>query len=180
MGAVATWMTPHGRGFDTSLGYLSGGEDHYTQIQKGNIFGGVGVDFYKTDAPAYGLNGTYACYTYNDAILETLAMAEHTPSTKLFLYIALQVMHAPEQVTAQFQSLYSSETYTSNYAGAMRNNSHFVHELIRKWIKLVDFILVLRGSVQRNGCRCGFSVRKRDAVDEGPWDVGKYAVTHDL
>ena len=123
MGAVATWMTPHGRGFDTSLGYLSGGEDHFTQIQRGNIFGSVGIDFYKTDAPAYGLNGTYACYTYNDAILETLAMAEHNPSTKLFLYIALQVMHAPEQVTEQFQSVYDAETYTSNYAGAMCNGS---------------------------------------------------------
>jgi hypothetical protein len=33
MGAVAPWMTPHGRGFDSSLGFLSGGEDHYTQVR---------------------------------------------------------------------------------------------------------------------------------------------------
>ena len=83
-------MTPHARGFKTSLGYLSGGEDHYTQIQRGNIFGGVGVDLYETDAPAYTHNGTYACYTYNDAILKTIALAHNQPDVPLFLYIALQ------------------------------------------------------------------------------------------
>ena len=89
MGAVAPWMTPHSRGFDTSLGYLSGGEDHYTQIQRGNIFGQPGVDFWQTDRPAYGLNGTYACYTYDEAIARTIAAAAQ--QRPLFLYVALQV-----------------------------------------------------------------------------------------
>lgn len=116
MGAVASWMTPHARGFDSSLGYLTGAEDHYTQLIKSDEMGGAGVDLYQTDRPAYGLNGTYASYTYNEAILETISKAEHNKSIPLFLYIALQVMHAPEEVTEQFQSLYDPSKYISNYA----------------------------------------------------------------
>ena len=46
------------RGFNTSLGYLAGGEDHYTQQQNGEA-GCVGTDFWNTDQPAYGKNGSY-------------------------------------------------------------------------------------------------------------------------
>lgn len=62
MGAVAEWMTPLHRGNNSSLGYLSGGEDHFTQVQRGNIFGVAGVDLWATGAPAYGRNGTYSAY----------------------------------------------------------------------------------------------------------------------
>ena len=53
LGATMQWMTPAGRGFDTSFGYLSGGEDHYTHMIGGAGFGCPGTDLYETDAPAY-------------------------------------------------------------------------------------------------------------------------------
>jgi hypothetical protein len=38
-------MTPVGRGFESSVGYLGGGEDHITQIDKSE-FGCPGVDLW--------------------------------------------------------------------------------------------------------------------------------------
>ena len=35
-GQATPQLIPHGRGFDTSLGYFNWGEDHYTQIRGGN------------------------------------------------------------------------------------------------------------------------------------------------
>eukprot|EP01052_Picozoa_sp_SAG31_P001352 SAG31_NODE_46_length_30980_cov_226.095107_12_plen_174_part_00 len=99
--------------------YLSGGEDHYSQIQRGNIFGAVGVDLYRTDRPAYGYNGTYGAYIYNNElqrIIECAATGCMAPArTPFFIYCALQDQHAPEQVTTEFRSLFNS-SYTENYA----------------------------------------------------------------
>ena len=58
LGGINNWMTPVGRGFNSSLGYLTGGEDHYTQFQTGAL-GCKAVDLYETDHPAYHRNGTY-------------------------------------------------------------------------------------------------------------------------
>lgn len=106
----------------TSLGYLSGGEDHYTQVQKGNIFGQRGVDLYRTDRPAYGENGTYGAYIYNAELQRIIANnsvtergAAAAAGKPLFIYCALQDQHAPEQVTPEFQSLFNS-SYTESYA----------------------------------------------------------------
>jgi arylsulfatase B len=88
------------------------------QVQKGNIFGGIGVDLYKTNRPAYGVNGTYGAYIYN-AELQRIIKAgsnEHINGGRpLFIYCALQDQHAPQQVTSEFQSLFNS-SYTSEYA----------------------------------------------------------------
>ena len=84
-GMASPRVIPHGRGFDTSLGFFNFGEDHYTQIRGGQAAladgaaveaeeeddggGGVsslacgggarGVDLWRTDGPAYGMNGSY-------------------------------------------------------------------------------------------------------------------------
>ena len=51
-GGSCTANIPINRGFNKSIGYLSGEEDHYTQ-QVGNA-----VDLFEDTAPAFGKNGT--------------------------------------------------------------------------------------------------------------------------
>jgi len=105
LGNLQDWMTPVSRGFNTSLGYLSGGQDHYTQIDRaGGPFGCAAVDLWENNGPAYGKNGTYGEYIYNAAIQKVVK--EHDPSVPLFLYAALQSMHAPQEVPKQFSDMY--------------------------------------------------------------------------
>ena len=56
-GASCQANLPVNRGFNRSIGYLSGAEDHYTQTVGSN------VDLWQDDAPAYGKNGTYGGYS---------------------------------------------------------------------------------------------------------------------
>ena len=56
LGNTRTALTPNGRGFDTSLGYLGGAEDHYSQINGGCGCGNA-IDIWATNTVGYGLNG---------------------------------------------------------------------------------------------------------------------------
>ena len=57
----------------------------------------LGVDLWRTDAPADtpDYNGTFSALMYNAEIQKILAQV---PSKPMFLYAALQDMHAPNQV----------------------------------------------------------------------------------
>ena len=46
------WQTPYGRGFNTSFGYLGGGEDHFTQNGMKGEWGCSGIDLWNTLGPA--------------------------------------------------------------------------------------------------------------------------------
>eukprot|EP01063_Lacrimia_lanifica_P008670 TRINITY_DN1571_c0_g1_i2.p1 TRINITY_DN1571_c0_g1~~TRINITY_DN1571_c0_g1_i2.p1 ORF type:complete len:1106 (+),score=165.84 TRINITY_DN1571_c0_g1_i2:560-3877(+) len=114
LGDTMDWMTPHNRGFNTSLGYLAGAEDHFTQMQLTGESGCHGVDLWDTDKPAYGKNGTYSEFTYNKRAQAIIAA--HDSSVPLFLYVASQTMHAPQQVPAYYSSMYPSPRYDADYA----------------------------------------------------------------
>jgi len=105
LGELQDWMTPVSRGFNTSLGYLTGDEDHYTQMQRSKgPFGCAAVDLWRDDGPAYGRNGTYGEYIYNAEIQRVIRA--HDPSVPLFIYAALQSMHAPLEVPSKYSDLY--------------------------------------------------------------------------
>ena len=121
---------PHGRGFHTSLGYLNGACDHYTQMDGedgckpsgeyteqpsidwstlddtpvGLLSSGSSTDLWNTDEPGYGLNGTYGDFMYVGRAVETI-MA-HDVSKPLFFYLATQCAHEPMEAPARFQALY--------------------------------------------------------------------------
>jgi arylsulfatase A-like enzyme len=82
IGARSEANLPINRGFDHHLGFLGGGEDHFTQrIQQG-------VDLYLDDAPAYGLNGTYSCDLYSGKAVSLIEdHAANHPTKGMFLYL---------------------------------------------------------------------------------------------
>lgn len=105
---------PGHRGFDTSLGYFHGAEDHYTQREGGNVqCAGAPpngfVDLWATNATFDGpsnLNGTdYSMHIYRDHALALLAA--HDPKTPFFMYLAFNNNHDPLQVPDQYKSSYS-------------------------------------------------------------------------
>ena len=62
----------------------------------------------------YGKNGTYGSYIYEP---EGRRIVEaHDPKEPLFIYMALQVMHAPQEVPTEFSDLYPQPKYDMDYA----------------------------------------------------------------
>lgn len=102
--------TPEERGFDTWCGYLAGGQDHFTQESFGEcgcsardvwINGSVNAD------PS--INGDYNAFRFAQRTVDIIS--SHDPSTPLFVYLALQNVHAPIQSDPLFAALYPNETY---------------------------------------------------------------------
>ena len=117
-------------GFDTSLGFLGGGEDHLSQCHgcENSIPApdyatakfqcpasyspcGVvcpsqgGVDLYCTDKPCVGMNTTANPYLYTREMTRLVrhAAAEQRP---LFVFLALHNVHQPVESPPEFVDLY--------------------------------------------------------------------------
>eukprot|EP01084_Bolivina_argentea_P263810 446652_1 len=122
VGMASNLVIPHGRLFNTSLGYLHGAEDHYTQIktQKENNETCSGVDLWATDKPAYGQNGTYAGYTYGNRALEIVKT--HDQKVPLFVYMAIQNNHSPYEVPQSYMDKFNSSWDTKQIQVAGMSN----------------------------------------------------------
>ena len=115
LGCQMQWMTPAGRGFDSSFGYLTGGEDHFTHSIGGKgYFGCPGIDLFETDHPAYTGEGVYGAYLYNDRVQSIIA--DHDPAAApLFLYVATQDTHGPDQVPPHYAAYFDPAVFTAAY-----------------------------------------------------------------
>merc|ERR1711879_666097 len=81
-GHQITAQIPRNRGFDTSLGYFNGACDHWSQkdgedgchntANPNLLTPGSSTDFWDTDHPAYGMNGTYGDYLYVGRAVDTI------------------------------------------------------------------------------------------------------------
>ena len=107
------WMLPVERGFNTSMGYLGGGEDHYTQAGMIQEWGCTGTDLWLDHAGAR-CNGTYGGFLYNDAAVRIIEEHPEPEMNPLFIYLATQTMHAPVEVPSHYSDMYAA--YTKTYA----------------------------------------------------------------
>lgn len=137
---------PSGRGFNTSLGFFNFGEDHYTQIRGGQAEaqwledftvkarGGAncqGVDLWKTDAPAYGYNGSYAGYMYTEEAIRVIK--ERDAAKPLFMFTAFQNIHPPLQVPSAYMQRYKTPEMQTDVNGMIT----FLDESIGNITKVV-------------------------------------------
>lgn len=101
-------MTPTFRGFDSFLGFYSGGEDYFSHMSSG------AYDFRRDPSPRCGRNcsqinvqdqGTYSTLAFTREAVRVVD--EHDFREKpLFLYLAYQGVHAPAQVPASYEKKY--------------------------------------------------------------------------
>ena len=108
-GARSHANLPTSRGFDIHLGFLKGGEDHWTQrlgctgrgscvdLWEGQVTPGGGGTSY--NHPAKELNGTYSGYLYGHKATKVIddfaAKAKTKPQAKLFFYLPWHNTHDP-------------------------------------------------------------------------------------
>ena len=123
------WMTPVGRGFDSSFGFLGGSEDHFLHTTGGGLFGcnsnrtSRAVDLYRSNASGAEwcldhvgdrhCSGTHGAYLFNAETQDIIAA--HDAARPLFLYVATQDAHGPDQITAEYSELFNS-SFTSDFA----------------------------------------------------------------
>jgi hypothetical protein len=119
---------PVHRGFNSSLGYLSGAEDHVDQSVAAstchgtgrectdNATGGGCIDMWRDDRPAHGENGTYNDYVFT-AEAERI-IAAHPKSKPLFIYQAFQNVHGPYEVPQKYRDLFPPDESCSVPGGS--------------------------------------------------------------
>eukprot|EP00665_Eupelagonemidae_sp_cell47_P007575 gene7575-5056_t len=93
---------PVSRGFDSSFGYLAGGEDYYSHAEEGGACKNATrrTNLWQDLAPARGYGGEYSAFMY--ARRAAAVIAAHPPAAPLFLYLAMQDVHWPLQVPRRF------------------------------------------------------------------------------
>jgi len=112
LGSSMDWMTPFGRGFNTSFGFLGAEKDHYTH-ENGEL-GCEGADLWETDHPAIGMiDGRYSEYQHDERLQSIIN--EHDTSRPLFLYASLQIMHAPQEVPDKYSDMYTYPGYSDDF-----------------------------------------------------------------
>lgn len=140
-------MMPVNRGFDTSSGFLSGAEDHFTQQRE------CAVDYWK-NKDVDSRNGTYDADTYKTDLTEILD--DHDPSDPFFLYLPLHNVHGPIQAPEEWLGLYpvnstcqKRRTYQAMVSVADNVTGHVVKLLKQKNMWDNTIIVV---SADNGGC----------------------------
>ena len=106
---------PWKRGFDTYYGYLIGAEDYYTKYRCYANMCGYSMD--SVNGPTNETYGEYSAHLYARKFEELVK--NHNKSNPMFMYIALQSVHAPLQVPDQYikSYLHIQDKNRRTYAG---------------------------------------------------------------
>ena len=135
LGMMMDWQTPVGRGFNSSFGYLGGGEDHNTQAGMRQEWGCSGTDLWQNHGPVSGGNGTYGGYLYNNAAVRIIEEHPQPDVNPLFMYLATQTMHAPLQVPSYFSDMYENYTHLYGVSNGMATVTDSILENVTTALK---------------------------------------------
>jgi hypothetical protein len=103
--------TPTFRSFEYFLGYYNGGEDYYTHMTAG------GYDMRRDFAPncgpncsevAWDLQGQYSTNFFTSRAVEVIETHNPAVDGNLFLYLAYQGVHSPDECPAQYVDPYNA------------------------------------------------------------------------
>ncbi|KAF3849280.1 hypothetical protein F7725_015777 [Dissostichus mawsoni] len=112
---------PTRRGFDTYFGYLTGSEDYFTHVRCSRIaalnLSRCALDLRDGEEVATGYKGDYS--TELLSLRASSIIKKHNSNKPLFLYVALQAVHAPLQVPERYLAPYSfiKDPHRRQYAG---------------------------------------------------------------
>eukprot|EP00051_Salpingoeca_urceolata_P032595 m.16473 g.16473 ORF g.16473 m.16473 type:complete len:669 (-) comp5258_c0_seq2:215-2221(-) len=123
LGARSPSNLPINRGFDTHLGFLKGGEDHFHQDHCAGGPDRERVDLWHNEAPARTYNGTYSAYMYSDYAIKVIQnfSAGKMDGEQLFMYLAWHDTHEPLEAPPRYfyPPLYKDNTATRLTYNAM-------------------------------------------------------------
>ncbi len=144
LGFYREQMTPTFRGFDSFLGFYSGGEDYFTHQSSG------AYDFRRDPSPFCGKNcsqinsddrGVYSTTVFTREAVRVVD--EHNFDEKpLFLYLAYQGVHAPAQVPDRYK-----KKYTKSIPDEKRRTFAGMLSAVDEGIKNVTDALSRRGAL---------------------------------
>nr|XP_061800365.1 arylsulfatase B-like [Nerophis lumbriciformis] len=112
---------PTRRGFQSYLGYLTGSEDYYTHVRCSPIaalnLSRCSLDLREGEEAAPEYKGHYSTELFSQRAVQIIA--KHDPVKPLFLYVALQAVHAPLQVPERYVAPYAfiRDPQRRTYAG---------------------------------------------------------------
>ena len=108
---------PLARGFDHFDGFLSGGEDHFSQaadlsVGDCNVTGAAIRDAWQQNGTAPAALGEYTATRFTRSAVDWLrGHAARYGARPAFLYLALHNTHAPLQALPQFEALYANISF---------------------------------------------------------------------
>ena len=103
--------TPAYRGFDSFLGYFSGGADYYTHEADCG-----GYDMFLQDGagcgpgcarPMWEARGVYSTHLFSSRAVDIINAHDPATNGTLFLYLPFQGVHVPDQVPASYMAPYN-------------------------------------------------------------------------
>eukprot|EP01083_Nonionella_stella_P085700 237700_1 len=121
-GMISEAYLPINRGFNYSYGFLSGGEDHYSQITDVRCPNNYPVvDIWNNTHPGYTQNGSYDAYTFSSIAVDVINThyQKYNEDQPLFLYYALHNTHSPIEAPERFVSMYNFNQSLRNRFDAM-------------------------------------------------------------
>ena len=127
----ARWeQTPSFRGFDSFFGYYLGAQDYFTHYKRDDKYG-TGYDLHYDERPNCGHEcskivderGNYSTHVYTRQATNIIDEYDETKGGPLFLYLAYQAVHFPDQVPPSYVEPYRTKMAWSDmrktYAGML-------------------------------------------------------------